>query len=169
MVLVFTLHLLLLSTLVPSNARARAQADSRWLPTAAARVRAQVWSYGICGGQSDTRTGYLRVLWFPLLILIPPTAPQSPSFIVWVRYNRPVVAAVPSGISLTLLRITVSARAQAVSRRLLTVAAVSRGWVMWDLWWSKWHWCRFSPSISPTNSHSTDCSILTICHAGLVQ
>jgi hypothetical protein len=30
---------------------------------------------------------------------------------------------------------------------------------MWDLWWTKWHWCRFSPSasVSPPNSHSTDC------------
>jgi hypothetical protein len=25
---------------------------SRWLPTAAARVRSRVWSSGICGGQS---------------------------------------------------------------------------------------------------------------------
>jgi hypothetical protein len=31
---------------------------------------------------------------------------------------------------------------------------------MWDLWWAKWHWDRFSPgtSVSPANSHSTDCS-----------
>jgi hypothetical protein len=34
------------STLV---GRAIAQAVSRWLPTAAARVRALVWSCGICG------------------------------------------------------------------------------------------------------------------------
>jgi hypothetical protein len=28
---------------------------------------------------------------------------------------------------------------------------------MWDLWWTKWHWGRFSPStsVSPANSHST--------------
>jgi hypothetical protein len=32
--------------------RAIAQAVSRWLPTAAARVRSRVWSSGICGGQS---------------------------------------------------------------------------------------------------------------------
>jgi hypothetical protein len=34
---------------------------------------------------------------------------------------------------------------------------------MWDLWWTKWHWGRFSPSasVSPTNSPSTDCSILS--------
>jgi hypothetical protein len=33
---------------------------------------------------------------------------------------------------------------------------------MWDLWWTKWHWSRFynSTSVSPTNSHSTDCFIL---------
>jgi hypothetical protein len=34
--------------------RAIAQAVSRWLPTAAARVRARVRKYWICGGQSVT-------------------------------------------------------------------------------------------------------------------
>jgi hypothetical protein len=50
------------------------------------------------------------------------------------------------------------------------------GQVMWDLWWTKWHWGRFSPSISvsPANSHSISCSTLiivrgwysgpTVCH-----
>jgi hypothetical protein len=51
--------------------RAIAQAVSRWLPTAAAWVRSQVRSCGICGGQS----GFLQVLLFPPPILIPPTAP----------------------------------------------------------------------------------------------
>jgi hypothetical protein len=40
-----------------------------------------------------------------LPIFIPPIAPQSPSSITWGWYNRPVVAAVPSGLSLTTLRI----------------------------------------------------------------
>jgi hypothetical protein len=57
--------------------RAIAQAVSRWLPTAAARV------------------GFLRVLRFPLPIFIPPISPQSPSPIIRGWYNRPVVAAVP--------------------------------------------------------------------------
>jgi hypothetical protein len=51
--------------------RAIAQAVSRWLPTAVARVRAQVWSSGICGGQSGAGAGFLRVLRFPLPIFIP--------------------------------------------------------------------------------------------------
>jgi hypothetical protein len=46
-------------------ARAIAQAVSRRLPTAAARVRARVWSGGICGGQSGVGVGFLRVLRFP--------------------------------------------------------------------------------------------------------
>jgi hypothetical protein len=42
---------------------------------------------------------------------------------------------------------------------------------MWDLWWTKWHWGRFSPStsVSPVNSHSTNCSSPIIYHLGLVQ
>jgi hypothetical protein len=68
-----------------------AQAVSRWLPTAAARVKAQVRSCGICGGQSGTVASFPRVLRFPLPILIPPTASHSSSssiFRDW--YNRPV-------------------------------------------------------------------------------
>jgi hypothetical protein len=41
-----------LSTLIAKIGRAIAQVVSRWLPTAAARVRSRVWSSGICGGQS---------------------------------------------------------------------------------------------------------------------
>jgi hypothetical protein len=44
--------------------RAVAQAVSRRLPTAAARVRVQVRSCEIFGGQSDTGTCFLRVLQF---------------------------------------------------------------------------------------------------------
>jgi hypothetical protein len=43
----------------------------------------------ICGGQSGTGAGFLRVLRIPLPILIPPTAPHSSS-IVRGWYNRPV-------------------------------------------------------------------------------
>jgi hypothetical protein len=41
---------------------------------------------------------------------------------------------------------------------------------MWNLWWTKWHWSRFPPntSVSPTNYHSTNCSVL-IYHPGLIQ
>jgi hypothetical protein len=47
-----------------ARGRAIAQAVSRWLPTAAAQVRARVWSSGICGGQSGAGAGFLRVLRF---------------------------------------------------------------------------------------------------------
>jgi hypothetical protein len=32
--------------------------------------------------------------------------------------------------------------------------------VMWDSRWTKWHWGSYSPGslVSPTNSHSTNCS-----------
>jgi hypothetical protein len=59
--------------------RAISQAVSRWFPTGAARVRAQVWSSGICGGQSGAGAGFLRVLRFPLPIFIPPNSPLSQS------------------------------------------------------------------------------------------
>jgi hypothetical protein len=84
------------------------QAVSRWLPTTAARVRARIWSCGICGGESGAGAGFLRVLRFPLPIFIPPIAPQSSSSIIWGLYNRPEVAAVPSGLSPTPIKKSVT-------------------------------------------------------------
>jgi hypothetical protein len=53
-----------------SIGRAVAQAVSRWLPNAAARVRVRA-ACGVCGGQSGTGAGFLRVLRFPLPIILP--------------------------------------------------------------------------------------------------
>jgi hypothetical protein len=53
------------------------QTVSGQLSTAAARIRTQVRSCGICGGQNGTRGGFLQVFRFPLSILIPSTAPYS--------------------------------------------------------------------------------------------
>jgi hypothetical protein len=62
------------------HGRAIAEAVSRWLPTAAARVRARVWQVVFCGGQSGAGAGFLRILWFPLpKSFIPPTSPFSQS------------------------------------------------------------------------------------------
>jgi ribosomal protein S14 len=44
--------------------RAVAQAVSRWLPTAAARVRVRA-ACEVCGGQSGIGAGFLRVLRVP--------------------------------------------------------------------------------------------------------
>jgi hypothetical protein len=69
--------------------RVIAQVVSRRLPKAATRVRSQVRSCGICGGQSGSGASFLRVLRFLLPILIPPTAQHS-STIIRSWYNRPV-------------------------------------------------------------------------------
>jgi hypothetical protein len=52
-----------------------AQAVSRWLFTAAARVRIRA-ECGVCGGQSGTGADFLRVLPVSLPI-IPPISPSS--------------------------------------------------------------------------------------------
>jgi hypothetical protein len=54
------------------------------------RLRARVWSCGICGGQSGARAGFLRVLQFPRQFLIPATALRSWSPIIRGWYNRPI-------------------------------------------------------------------------------
>jgi hypothetical protein len=83
------------------HGRAIAQAVSRRLPTAAARVRAQARSCGICGGQSCMGAGFLRVLRFPLPILIPPTAPPHHHLSSEAGTVGQIVADVPSGLSVT--------------------------------------------------------------------
>jgi hypothetical protein len=69
--------------------RVIAQVVSRRLSHRDCPVRSPVRSCGICGGQSGTGASFLRVLRFPLPILIPLTAPVSSS-IIWSWYNRPV-------------------------------------------------------------------------------
>jgi hypothetical protein len=65
-----------LDALLPSTSgRAVAQAVSPWLPTATARFRLRA-ACGVCGGQSGTGAGFLRVLRFPLPI-ISPISPSS--------------------------------------------------------------------------------------------
>jgi hypothetical protein len=88
------------SSKLGADGRAIAQAVSRWLPTAAAHVRVWVRSCGICRGQSGAGVAFLRVHRFPLPIFIPPDAPQ-PTSIICGWYNRPVIATVWSGLSLT--------------------------------------------------------------------
>jgi hypothetical protein len=50
-----------------NRGRAVTLAVSRWLSTAAARVRSQVRSCAICEGQSGTVAGVIRILRFHLL------------------------------------------------------------------------------------------------------
>jgi hypothetical protein len=79
-----------------------AQVVSRRLPTAAARVRALFRLCGISGGRSGTGAAFLRVLRFPLSILILPTAQNSSSSSSsGAGTIGQLVADVPSGLSLT--------------------------------------------------------------------
>jgi hypothetical protein len=65
-------------TLVKTNwGRATAQVVSRRLPTAAAQVQSQIRSCRTSSGQSSRGGSFLRVLWFPPLILILSTALYS--------------------------------------------------------------------------------------------
>jgi hypothetical protein len=67
----------------------------------AARVRFQVRSCGICDRQSGTGAGFLRVIRFPLPILIPPTALHSYHLSSVAGTIGQIVTDVPSGLSRT--------------------------------------------------------------------
>jgi hypothetical protein len=75
MVLLLLLHFWLTLEHGASIGRAVAQAVRRSLPTSATRVRVRA-ACGVCGGQSGTGAGFLRVLRFPLPI-IPSISPSS--------------------------------------------------------------------------------------------
>jgi hypothetical protein len=87
--------------IVSLNGRAIAQAVSRQLSTATASIRSHFKSCGICGGQSGTAAGFLRVLLFSLPSLIPTTAPHSSSSIFRDWCKSQLVADVPSGLGVT--------------------------------------------------------------------
>jgi hypothetical protein len=126
--------------------RATAQAVSRLLPTAAARVRARVWSCGISGGQSGAGAGSLRVLRFPLPIFIKKLHHNhQPSCVIWGWYSRPVVTAVHESRRLGLPRISCykisSTLDLRISRRWtfrLWSSGLQRGWIK-----------RFCPHLYP--------------------
>jgi hypothetical protein len=77
------------STKGRGTAFAATKCNAHVIAQTVARVRAQVRSCEVSGGQRGTGAGFLRVLRFPLPILIISTAPQSPSCIIWGWYNRP--------------------------------------------------------------------------------
>jgi hypothetical protein len=71
-----------------SIACATAEAVCRRFPTAVARLRSQVRPGEIRGRRSGIGADFLRVLRFPLPVLIPPNAPYSS--IIWCWYNWPI-------------------------------------------------------------------------------
>jgi hypothetical protein len=102
-------------TKVICNDRTIAQAVSRWLPTAAARVRARVWQVGFVVDKVALGQVFSEHFVFPLLIFIPPNSPsssQSPG----AGTIGHSVADVPSGPSLdstTTMRIKKEKRSYA--------------------------------------------------------
>jgi hypothetical protein len=86
-------------------------------------------------------------------------------FVVSMKYPPKILL----GHTIAIL-FTGSAVAQAVRRWLPTATASIRVCTcIWELWWTKRHWGRFSPStsVSLTNHHFTNSSIIIIsrgCH-----
>jgi hypothetical protein len=80
------------------HGRARAHAVSRRLPTEAARVRSQVKSCRICGGQSGAGAGFLPCTSVSSANSHSPTAPRLSSGAGTIGQ---IVTDVPSGLSLT--------------------------------------------------------------------
>jgi hypothetical protein len=74
--------------------RAVAQAVSRWLPTSPARVRVRA-ACGMCGGQSGTGAGFLRVLRFPLSIIPPLLVAAVPCGPNWTPPPPPPIKKTP--------------------------------------------------------------------------
>jgi hypothetical protein len=95
-IFIFLVFFCIYSALLLIRSRAIAQAVSRRLPTAAVGVHSQVRSCGICGGQSGIEARFLRVLRFPLPILIPP-APSRLS--CGAGTIGPLVPCAPSGLT----------------------------------------------------------------------
>jgi hypothetical protein len=77
------------SVVTRNMGRAIAQAVSRRLPIAAARVQTRVWSCGIfVMDKSGAGVGFVRELRFPLPIYIPSASPQSSSLSPEARSGR---------------------------------------------------------------------------------
>jgi hypothetical protein len=143
-----------------------AQAVSLWLPIAAVRARARVWSSRICGGKSGAGTGFLRVLQFPLPIFIPSNSPSSQ----WPGAGT-IGQKWPTCRLDTVHSPTYKA-AQAVIRRLPNAAAhvQSQFYVMWCFWWTL---LSGAGTIRPLGAqpHSTSRAVLVViasAEAGLV-
>jgi hypothetical protein len=81
--------------------RAVAHTGSHRLPTAGSRVRARVKSCNVCGGQSGTGAGFLRVLRFVLPLIHPTNCSTIITIITQGWYSRPINGRSNSGLGST--------------------------------------------------------------------
>jgi hypothetical protein len=84
-----------------NDGRTIAQAVSRWLPTAAAQVRARVRACGICGGQMTLGQVFSGYFGFPCQSLFHQLLHNHHHLSSGAGTIGQLVAAVPSGLSLT--------------------------------------------------------------------
>jgi hypothetical protein len=78
-----------------------AEAVSRRLPTAMVRVRTRLKSCEICGVESDTAAGFLRVLWLLLPFIHSSNCTTISTIYLQGEYNRPIYGLNNSGLSAT--------------------------------------------------------------------
>jgi hypothetical protein len=137
---------------VHTESRAIVQAVSNWLPTAASRVRAQVTTCGICGGQSGAGAALSEFFGFPWQSSFHEIAPQSPS-IIWDWCKRP--------ISGRRTKCTNSHRTLSTYGEKSAAKTLCSPWISWEIWFDH---CISTLSLLETRvvlySHSEKCSVI---------
>jgi hypothetical protein len=131
------------------------EAVVRWFPTAAARVRSQVRSYWICGGHTGTGAGSSIMPWYLYSRHLSTPSHLVPFYITSIHEIALLNKTRISQLSEIHCNIYVW-----LASHLCSIL----GHVIWNLWQTKWHWGRFSPStsVSPANSHCNSSIFINI-------